>query len=267
MILALLLTQVAAATLSCAPIPGADAILDDPARRYIVMGEMHGTAEAPAIFADLVCAGASRGPVLVGVEYPSFTQPLLDAFLASDGGEAARALLLSADQWRVHDGRSSLAMLDLLDRLRRLKQAGRIVGVVAFVPTPRPGSGQTEYDRAMAGMWTAALGRNPGARLFVLVGNIHALEQSLALQDGSELTPAAMVLPPEQRVTLNAANVGGDAYNMQGATVGPHSMGSGSPVLPRSIRPVEQGDAVAGSYDYLYAPGHAFSASPPAKPK
>lgn len=265
MVLSMLLAQAAAAMLMCEPIPGADAILDDRSRRYIVMGEIHGTVEAPAMFADLVCEASNRGPVIVGIEFPATEQALFDEFLASDGGEAARSRLLDAGQWRAHDGRSSVAMLDLLDRLRRLKQAGRIAAVVAFVPAPSPGAAQTDYERRMAANWSAALDRNPDARLFALVGNIHAMQQGLKLPDGTELRPAATFLPAEQRVTLNLAEVGGAAYNVQGGKPGEHSLGNGSGAVPRSIAPIDGGNASAEPYGFRYSPGRPFSASPPAK--
>jgi len=62
---------IAASTPNCAAIDGADTVLADKNLSFLVLGELHGTAETPAIFADLVClATLKRGKVVVGVEFP-----------------------------------------------------------------------------------------------------------------------------------------------------------------------------------------------------
>ena len=78
----------------CAPIEGADAILADPAIDYVILGEMHGTQETPALFGDLVCAAAARGPVIVALEVALEDQAAFDAYLNSAGDAPARAALL-----------------------------------------------------------------------------------------------------------------------------------------------------------------------------
>jgi len=128
-------TLAAAASLSaCTPIAGTAKLWESPSTRYVMVGETHGTNEAPELFADLVCAASKKRQVIVALEQPSQDQPAIDAFLKSDGKVGARAQFLKAGMWNqsTKDGRSSEAMLGLFDRLRRLKQAGRIQSVAAF---------------------------------------------------------------------------------------------------------------------------------------
>ena len=93
MIAALLAASLHAAALDapaeCRPMPGAEVLWRDDVR-YVFVGETHGTTEAPAAFADLVCAALEQGPVTVSVEYPVQMQPTLDAFMAADSAVPSR---------------------------------------------------------------------------------------------------------------------------------------------------------------------------------
>ena len=139
---------------ACDPIAGAEALWAKPETRFVIVGEIHGTAEAPAAFADLVCLAARERPVAVGVEAGAGFAAKLEAFLASDGGPAARGAFLSDVFWTqpFKDGRSSQAMLAMFDELRRLKRAGRGIKVFGFQPEGgRPeGFDQSYYELEMA---------------------------------------------------------------------------------------------------------------------
>jgi hypothetical protein len=41
---------------SCSPIPGAELLWARSEPRFVLVGEMHGTNETPAVFRDLVCS-------------------------------------------------------------------------------------------------------------------------------------------------------------------------------------------------------------------
>ncbi len=124
-----MLALLAAGLMAAAPCTaddGVQTLFDDPAKRIVWVGEMHGAAQLPALFTDIVCAAARTGrPVVVALERGRSAQPAWDRFLASDGDAAAKADLLKADQWTapLQDGRSSVAMLGLAERLRRDKAA------------------------------------------------------------------------------------------------------------------------------------------------
>lgn len=151
------------------PIAGLDALF--AAGKTFAFGELHGTKELPEAIGVLACEAALRGPVVVGVELPA--HPSFDAFLSSDGGEAARTALLSAPAWSaaMQDGRTSEAMLGLVDRVRRLRQQGKPVELLAFDADET--RDQTR-DRAMADLVLARRAARPDATFLLLMGNLHA---------------------------------------------------------------------------------------------
>lgn len=233
-----------------------------PDRRAFIFGELHGTSEIPALFGDLVCQAAARGPVIVGLEMPESCQAALNAWLASDGGAAAQAALLADDFWRMGDGRSSGAMLVLLERLRTLKAAGRRISLLAFVPSVHDAATQTPYEQAMAANWQRALAGTPRARLLVLVGSVHS-----RIARYRDFEPAAMHLPRGGSLTFGPLPVGGSAYNCQQDGCGPHPNGPGpAPMPPRGLIPTPTELRANMAYDYAYSPGAPFTPSPPASP-
>ncbi|MGQ3054071.1 MAG: hypothetical protein ACT6S0_20010 [Roseateles sp.] len=126
----LMAATTARAAIDCKP----DARLDVtalPAQRIVVIGERtHGTQQAPALLSGLLCGFARAGqPVILAWEASRDAQPALNAFLDSAGSAADRERLAEAAM-RDPSGRTSLAMLDMLDSARRLRQAGARVGVV-----------------------------------------------------------------------------------------------------------------------------------------
>lgn len=197
----------------CRPVPGAEALWRDDVR-YVFVGETHGTTEAPAAFADLVCAALEQGPVTVSVEYGEEMQPTLDAFMAADSEAKAREALSAygSGPFVHHDGRGSGAMLDLLLRLRGMAQAGKDVTLVASVPdSPRvEGFSQSyrEMDRAV--LWGRQAMARPQARVLALVGRVHAEK---IRRVGSPLgLPAAAHIRPEESLSLTLAHQGGEAW-------------------------------------------------------
>jgi hypothetical protein len=150
--------------------PGSELLLERGA--LVLLGEMHGSAEAPAFVGRLACHAASRGFQLrVGLELPRTEQGRIDAFLDSDGGASARAALLAGDFWRreFQDGRSSEAMVGLLTKLTGLRRSGVHLAVFAFdEPESR------DRDRQMAVNLGAAIKQHPGDLTLVLTGNLHS---------------------------------------------------------------------------------------------
>jgi hypothetical protein len=247
---------------SCAAVPGAAPLLAMRERRTLIFGELHGTAEIPPLFADLVCQAAAQGPVIVGLEMPESSQTALDAWLASGGGREARAALLRDSFWRFGDGRASEAMLALLERLRALRAAGRSIRLLAFVPSIGPAATQTPYEQAMAANWSRALAAAPGARLLVLVGSVHS-----RIARYRDFDPAAMHLPRAGILTFAPLPVGGSAYNCQPSGCGPNPAGPVPSNMPgRGLIPTPPEARAVMAYDYLYAPGTSFTPSPPAVP-
>ena len=87
----------------------------------ILIGEVHGSSEIPAVVGALMSEALACGlHVELGLEMelPPAERSRMDTFLASDGGAAARAALLRGEHWRFEDGRASEAVLELVEQAR-----------------------------------------------------------------------------------------------------------------------------------------------------
>ena len=145
-------------------------------RPLVLLGEMHGTREIPAVTGALVAHYARSGPVLLGLEASGGDQPRVDRYLDSDGGLLAKADLLAGEHWQdathqgMHDGRDSAAMFALIEQVRRLRKLGADVDIVMFDV-----AGPGDRDARMAKAIRAAVEAHPHARTLVLTGNVHAM--------------------------------------------------------------------------------------------
>ena len=213
MIATLLAAAALAAPSACTPIPGVEALWKDEIR-YVVVGEMHGTTETPAAFADMVCAARDKGPVTIALEFSEGMQPMLDAFMAAESDEAARAILAAYPHGPFvhHDGRGSVAMLDMLLRLRAMQRETPNLKIVVFAPdSPRvQGFSQSYYDLDMGHRLATAARNAPDSRMLVLVGNIHAQRKTI---ERMNLTPAVVHLPPAEVLSLYVVQQGGTSWN------------------------------------------------------
>jgi hypothetical protein len=144
----------------------------------MLMGEVHGTVEAPAAFGAAVCHALRQGrAVSVGLElYRDQVEPLA-AYLASDGGNPAIAQLLRSSFWTrtAQDGRSSAAMLALVERLRAMRQ--HYPDLVVFILEDEAGMPSAPAglarDQTMAARVRAEHGHRPQALILTLSGNVH----------------------------------------------------------------------------------------------
>lgn len=261
----LLLAAGSSAATHCDPISDWEIVVSKKEIRWIVIGEVHGTAEVPAIFSDAVCLTAeARGPIIVGLEVPSTDQSKIDEFIGSDGGLVAKAKLLTALLWQMRGSVSTEAFVHLFERLRELHKEGRVARVVAFQDnkTPYdPSGGQTPYEEHLAAVVKSAA--EPGATVMVLVGNLHARKTEVDF--GRPFMPMASLLPNKETLTLNAIGNGGMAWNCRQDGCGPNA--SPSPAAP-TARGVTLRSQLNGAYDGVLNLGVPTTASPPppAKP-
>ncbi|MCE9672152.1 hypothetical protein LY474_30530 [Myxococcus stipitatus] len=139
----------------------------------VLIGEQLGTREIPAAVGDLACEAALAGHgVTVGLAIPIKEQARIDKYLASPGKPADQDALLSGDFWRKQqqDGRGSRAVMDLIDRVRALRSAGRTATVVAIDTDMRGGSAR---DAHMAQVVLKQRAARPQDVFLVLAGNAH----------------------------------------------------------------------------------------------
>ena len=259
MITALAAMLLSTAATPCLAVPGAD-LLWGAGTNWVVTGEMHGTNETPDAFANLVCLAAGKGrPVTVALEYPVDEQPVIDAFLASDGGPGAKAALFAAPIWHkdLQDGRSSVAFVQLFERLRVMKRQHMIVGVHAF-DVPDASAEPRERNAAMADR-LAALAPHPDQLVMVLVGNFHAIRHPLE-RAGKTILPAAALLPRARTITVNVVGNGGTAWICQQDGCGPHEYGN-DPKAEAGIALVPDADS---RWDAFYMLGATVTAAVPA---
>lgn len=164
----------AAQSLACREVEGLEPLLAPGAG--VLLGEMHGTAESPAFASNAACLALREDlPVTVALEIPREEEARVETFLASAGGEADRAALLASPFWsrEYQDGRSSAAILDLLDELRRLRGPGRQLRVALIDRLEMPAK-PAERDRWMAEALARAFDANPGGVVISLTGNVHS---------------------------------------------------------------------------------------------
>lgn len=202
---------------NCGPeIPGLANVLKHT--RFLVFGEIHGTAEIPAFFAGAVChAARSGGKTIVALEIPTAEQTRLDAYMKANGGDLA-----SGPFWanEYQDGRASRAMLNLIERLREMKGAGLQVEIVAFDPA----LASEERDAYLAATLSKSRKANPAARFMVLTGNLHARRGARKDGDSVHRFMANRLADDEPSlVTLNILYPGGAAWICTG--VEPQSCG------------------------------------------
>lgn len=237
----------------------------------LLFGEIHGTEEAPELFADAVCAALARDrAVRVALEWSSSVEPAVRAFLTDDDEEAARQALLATEPWTraYQDGRNSRAMLELLDELRGWTRAGRPVEVVFF--DRRPTGGDVTRDALLAEQLAdlAQSDAQGDARpvLLVLTGNLHArLTPGVPWDDTFE--PMGYLLTgllPELPIhSLDLSSTGGSAWICQGGTpdsCGAQKLGGAGSGDSFAIR---LDDDLEDGFSGVYHVG-AMTASPPA---
>lgn len=222
--IAILAALLSATPSPCKPVPGADRLWQ-PTTRWVLVGELHGTNETPDAFANLVCLAASTNrPITVTLEYSTDDQAVVDFYLASDGNDRACSALLELSIFTsaMQDGRGSVAFVRLFDQLRRMKQAGKIRGVVGSDVGRSTPAGQ-ERDASMAQTWTTIPAPDKGM-ILAFVGNVHAMRKAMVRPNHTIIT-AGSLMPAERTVTVNIVGSGGKAWNCQQDGCGAHDAG------------------------------------------
>lgn len=267
---ALLAAHTAIASPGCRTISGFEQYLSQA--RGVVVGDLHGTVEAPAFVASLVCNLAHSGhPVVLGLEYPVGEQHYLDEFLRAPTDNPQPALL-SSPFWNrsMQDGRTSRAMFDLLGSVRQQLRDGARIRVVAFdAPPPSALSGTPAFDardKAMADRLRHELSNlSSGEIPVIFAGNVHARKtkafQAVNAPPGMEnAEPLGYRIRDLQFLHLDIGYRGGSLWTCDSPThCGVQVIGDSRPaVASYSILPSEN-----RAYDAEYYVG-TVNASPPA---
>jgi hypothetical protein len=239
----------------CNPITGWEEMLAERTPAFVVLGEMHGNAESPKIFADAVCLTAQAAPVVVALEQGEDNQPSIDRFLASEGNEQDLAEFRSAPMWNqaFKDGRSSKAMFAMFETLRQLHQVGRVSKVVAYMPLLAERPASTETWEAINAV-SIIRGSHAGSTTLVLTGNVHASLSRVPW--GDKYLPMAGHLPQPLTVALDITGNGGETWACTGEPVacGPIRNGRESDVFERGVTLSAEEDGRFSGVVYLGSP-------------
>jgi hypothetical protein len=211
----------------------------------------------------LACTFSQSGaPVAVAIEMSRAEQQALDAYMASDGGEAARSALISRPHWETNT-LANVAVLAMIERLRNLSRSGAEVSVMAIdaspadlasPPTLAPeqeegvrayvgrGAGDgaaaeaqlpamrdmfaktTIRDRIMAQLIGDAARRDPTRRFVVVLGGAHLSKVSGAPLPGIDSMASILVSEGVSPISLNVTHLGGSFWGclITGGNCGPH---------------------------------------------
>ncbi|HEX5048868.1 MAG TPA: hypothetical protein VFX89_17270 [Gammaproteobacteria bacterium] len=178
------------------------------ASRIVVLGELHGTRETPRLAGEIVCAIAERGnEVVLALEVPETERGRIAAYLDSEGTAEDRTALLEGAFWNGNDGRTSVAMADLIERARGLRRHRLPVFVLAM---DGQRAGLTR-DAVMAQAVRDRVAERPSARVVALVGNVHGAKDRGNFFD-SEYESFGYLLAPLQPLTLDVRPSKGTAW-------------------------------------------------------
>lgn len=218
-----------------------------------MIGEVHGTLEAPAEFGRIVEARASRSrPLMVGVELP---QSALEVRCGAATGPGNPYWARS-----FQDGRTSVAMWGLVCRLQELQRRHRIT-LFGFVPDPPAAGGPVDpyYPSILA------RAQAPGPAIYLLIGNFHARRHPNSLT--SSLAQAGVAVGA---ITVSSRSATAWACHSRDAC-GPQSIpmhfcpDPASLPEPQLLAPAAPASGAAQEWDgCLDFP--SLTASPPAEP-
>jgi hypothetical protein len=248
------------------PPPVRDALVLPPALSApgatILLGDLHGTREIPAFVGVLVGQLAAAHPVILGLEIRAGQVPSLEAYLASDGGPAAREAALRDPWWHVNyqDGRESAAMFALIEAVRVLRAGGARVEIACIDPDGTQGGGPDARDEGMAQRLIAARRAHPDATVVAYAGNLHVRRAAMPRFAARAWAGMFLARAGVAFVTLDQRYADGTAWicsDGDASHCGPRTMTAAGD--PRGIHLEASAD---GGYDGWYGVG-PISASPP----
>ncbi len=194
---------------NCDSIPGIESVLRGGTA--VLLGEIHGTNEAPAMVANVTCNALKQNlSVTVALEIPIEEEDAVNRYLAGEGTTAEREALIAGDFWlrEYQDGRSSSAMADLIETIRQFRKTKGDSVSILLLDNPESDLGR---DRFMAGRIESEMEKSPERLIVSLTGNVHN-----QIMHGNDFEPMGyhlVRLVPERRiVSLDLVHAGGTAW-------------------------------------------------------
>ncbi len=204
--------------------------------RLLLVGEMHGTREPPAMLLQLATDYAASGPVLVGLEIHASEQSAIRRYLGSDGSAGEQLRLRAGEFWQVapahNDGRRNREVLDLIEGMRDLRATGRDVAILAIDVGKRGSSDSQARDLVMAKRVRVAFKHLPRGRMLVLTGNVHTMREKPGFAPPEMQDPMGSYLIDLSPFAVNVSARTGQFWACMGDRCGPrdfdgHGMHSG----------------------------------------
>lgn len=134
--------------------------------KVIAIGEHHGNDKTPLIAGKIAQALSQNNEIILALEIQRANQFGLNEYLRTGDKYILRLLAHFAREYQ--DGRSSIAMVQLLDMIR----GNNKIQVIAFDPDFNS-SGQ-DRDTKMAQYLVEVIKSSPQKRVVILAGNIHS---------------------------------------------------------------------------------------------
>lgn len=204
---------------------------DAASRRLVIVSDYHGSNEIPDFVARLLSDASTQRPVRLGLEIEAFEQKPIQAYVASHGTEADRAALLHDGFWAAGQGRTSQAIVRLIEQARKLREQGREVEVFTTVPAypgdaaiKQAGGGDAYRSAAMAQTIHDEIQRGAPQQLVIaLMGSAHSAYTGP--NHGTDATVADRLLA-DSPYLVNIELHGGSAWDCQARDCGPHPLPS-----------------------------------------
>ncbi|MGE4261075.1 hypothetical protein [Shewanella sp.] len=225
------------------------------AKKVTLVGEFHGTVETPQAFYNLVCNVMDQNKdelLTVGLELSSVPnieltdQASLEKWLAAD------------EEWVApHDGRSSQAMYQLLQRLVQDKQSHPNLSILLFnVPT-----GKVEPLMAKK-----IINAYNGQRMLILTGNFHAkLKQTNEPDFANAPAPMGHYIYskyPHQTTNIYITYNGSTQWAREGDTFGVFAVGKSKSTAPHQARLLSAAETEMTGYQTIWNVGEAHASYP-----
>jgi hypothetical protein len=239
------------------------------ASRLVALGEVHGTTEAPAFAAKLVCtlATSDSAPVVMALEVPDDLQAGIDAYV-NGGPEAVFAEHMKQSKFwtrSMQDGRSSIAMLKLISDVRALRAHGLPVSVLAFDVGIASSKQQLRRDAVMANHIRAAWLADAMSRVVILTGNVHAKKTYGALFN-PRYESVVYLLADLKPLSFLMRSTGGEAWICNSGGCGPQTS-SGNPSALQEAAGLTNDPSLLPAFDGYFDVGRTTASLPSLNPR
>jgi hypothetical protein len=245
-------------------------VCDTQGQRLVVIGDFHGSNEIPDFVSLIAQAAATQRPVRLGLEIESFELKPIATYMGSKGTSADRAALLHDDFWTAGQGRTSQAIVRLIDAMRALKSSGRDVAVFTMVPqypgdaiVKKVGGGGVYWNIKMAESIQHQLdSTKPDTLVIALMGNEHS--KYIAANRGPDATVSERLARDAPYIV--DLHVHGEAWNCNATGCGTHTFGQAD-ASAKKVRVINRSMIGGTLMVRLQASLPVLTASPPARKK